>query len=127
MVNEDCKQVEECLSNLKTKPLDITKTSDQSETGITSPTKSTDEKLDSIASSQSPNNQLQTIINSKKRIINRYFDELSQTYVQSHNKDLKDFNLKGTQPLVLDHIRSTVKKITNYTELRSIASVNYNA
>ncbi|CAF0951716.1 unnamed protein product [Brachionus calyciflorus] len=133
MVNEDCKQVEECLSTLKTKPdqllkLDNKSNDQQQLTSITSPTKSTEiNPIENIQSPQSPNNRIQTILNNKKRIINRYFDELSQTYVQSHNKDLTDFNLKGTQPVVLDHIRSTVNKITNYTELRSIASVNYNS
>ena len=43
---------------------------------------------------QSPN-KFQTILTNKKRIIHRYFDELSQTYVHSHNKDFKDFNLRG--------------------------------
>lgn len=144
MVNEDCKLVEECLSTLKAKP-ELIKTSKpdtaqqpEAEIIAISPTLSNQEtqKIETTISTtsatttalpQSPTNQIQTLLNNKKRIINRYFDELSQTYVQSHNKDLKDFNLKGTQVGVLDHIRSTVNKITNYTELRSIASVNYNS
>jgi hypothetical protein len=41
------------------------------------------------------NAKFQSILANKKRIIHRYFDELSQTYFQSHNRDLKDFSLKG--------------------------------
>ena len=46
-------------------------------------------------SPSSPHNKLQTILTNKKRIIHRYFDELNQTYVQAHNKDWKDFHIKG--------------------------------
>ena len=42
-----------------------------------------------------PKNNITNILTNKKRIMNRYFDELSQTYAQAHNKDLKEFNLKG--------------------------------
>jgi hypothetical protein len=49
------------------------------------------------ASPATNENKIQSIIASKKRIVHRYFDELSQTYVQAHNRDLnmKDFNIKG--------------------------------
>jgi hypothetical protein len=44
---------------------------------------------------ESSSQKFKTILSSKKRIIHRYFDELSQAYVESHNKDLNDFNLRG--------------------------------
>ncbi len=80
---------------------------------------------------QSPTTDLKmkTILNTKKRVIHRYFDELSQTYMQAHNRDL-DFNVKSAgQPAqsVLNQVRSTMSKITNYSEFRSVASVNYNS
>ena len=72
--------------------------------------------------------KVQTLLASKKRVIHRYFDELSQTYMQSHNRDFKDFNVKNSSgPVVLDKMRSTMSKITNYSEFRCIASVNYNS
>ena len=47
------------------------------------------------ATSNNSPNKVQTILTNKKRIIHRYFDELSQTYLQSHNRDFKDFSLRG--------------------------------
>jgi len=44
-------------------------------------------------------NKLQSVLSSKKRIIHRYFDELSQAYVQCHNRDLKDFSIKGKKKI----------------------------
>ena len=45
---------------------------------------------------QSSPNKIQSVLSGKKRIIHRYFDELTQAYIQSHNKDLKEFNIKGS-------------------------------
>lgn len=96
---------------------------------------------------------MQTILAKRKRIIHRYFDELNQNYVQAHNKDWKDLNIKGknahpildltiidsfyllilcfyldsSQSVVLEQMRSTVSKITAYSEIRCLASVNYNS
>ena len=49
------------------------------------------------AAAAASESKIQSIIANKKRIVHRYFDELSQTYVQAHNRDLnmKDFNIKG--------------------------------
>ena len=33
--------------------------------------------------------KIQSILANKRRIIHRYFDELSQAYIQSHNRDLE--------------------------------------
>jgi E3 ubiquitin-protein ligase RFWD2 len=90
---------------------------------------------------QSSDQKMQSILNTKKRVVHRYFDELSQTYVQAHNREYKDFNLKGTSNpsaiavsgsnqhnnSALDQIRQTVSKITHYNEFKNIASVNYNS
>jgi WD40 repeat protein len=71
--------------------------------------------------------KMRNILNTKKRMIHRYFDELSHTYMQGHNQDT-DFTLKdSSQQVVLDRVRSTMSKITAYTEFRSVASVNYNS
>lgn len=51
--------------------------------------------LTEASTSSSPQNKIQSILTNKKRIIHRYFDELNQTYVQAHNKDWKDFHIKG--------------------------------
>jgi E3 ubiquitin-protein ligase RFWD2 len=152
MVNENCRQVEENLANLKAKPELITKLDQQQKISTsTSPSiKSVSElhidestPIAAIKSSNELNTQqiepsssksspvkIQSILACKKRIIHRYFDELSHKYVQSHNTDLKDFNLKdrtkGSQSIVLDQIRDTVSKITTYSEFKCIASVNYN-
>ena len=40
---------------------------------------------------------------------------------------IKDCTKGTTQSIVLDQIRDTVSKITTYSEIRSIASVNYNS
>ena len=48
-----------------------------------------------IVKTQSSPARFQSILANKKRIIHRYFDELSQAYVQSHNKDYNEFNLRG--------------------------------
>jgi hypothetical protein len=50
----------------------------------------------SSSSKKSTRTRLVSILNHKKRIINRFFDELNQTYSQAHNKDLKDFKIKGS-------------------------------
>ena len=82
--------------------------------------------------------RIQSMLATKKRIIHRYFDELSQTYIQLHNRDIDQFELhnhqqqrvdrtkSSSQSLVLDKLRNSVSKITTYSEIRSIASVNYN-
>ncbi len=44
----------------------------------------------------SSSDKLKSVLASKKRIIHRYFDELSQAYVQSHNRDFTDFNRRGS-------------------------------
>lgn len=54
-----------------------------------------EDQLNSQCQPKTSINNMTTILTNKKRIMNRYFDELSQTYAQAHNKDLKDFNLKG--------------------------------
>lgn len=38
---------------------------------------------------------MQGILSKRKRIIHRYFDELNQSYVNAHNKDWKDLNIRG--------------------------------
>ena len=48
---------------------------------------------------QSPGNKMQGILSKRKRIIHRYFDELNQSYVQAHNKDWKDLNIRGKTSL----------------------------
>ncbi len=49
---------------------------------------------------QSSPNKIQSVLSGKKRIIHRYFDELTQAYIQSHNKDLKEFNIKGSSKIL---------------------------
>lgn len=99
--------------------------------------------------------RIQSALNGKKRILHRYFDELSQTYINSaHNRDFKSPG-SPTPPLalpaipsanespaassyssatrssgnasVLNKIRSTVSRMTTYNQFKSIASVNYNS
>jgi E3 ubiquitin-protein ligase RFWD2 len=110
MVNEDCKKVNDNLLKLKT-----TKNPEN-------------EDNSSFTTSSSPT----TIISNKKRTkVHCHFDELSQSYIQSYNRDLtlKEFNIKDctkNSSIILDKIRETVNKITNCNEMKCIASVNYN-
>lgn len=92
LLEEDCKQVEENLASLKNNSIEPEQTVEQ--IGDVTPSTSTDTKTNTEA------NKLQSIIANKKRIVHRYFDELSQTYVQAHNTDLKDFNIKGNKSLL---------------------------
>lgn len=80
-----------------------------------------------------PNNsaKFQSELSAKKRIIHRYFEELSETYTSFHNKDFSEINGRDmedrtrTHGVVLERIRETISKITSYTQLKCIASVNY--
>ena len=62
---------------------------------------------------QSSPSKIQSILANKKRIIHRYFDELSQAYIQSHNRDLKDFNIKGISKLMLE-IHCSIALTSNF-------------
>ena len=102
MVNEDCKKVNDNLIKLKT---------------IKNPE---NEDNSSTSTSSSPT----TVISNKKRTkVHCHFDELSQTYIQSYNRDLtlKEFNIKDctkNSSIILDKIRETVNKITNCNEMK---------
>ncbi len=64
----------------------------------------------------SSSDKLKSVLASKKRIIHRYFDELSQAYVQSHNRDFSDFNRRGSQHS--QHLFQTLILHPNSTKLR---------
>jgi E3 ubiquitin-protein ligase RFWD2 len=77
----------------------------------------------------SPNSKnLQLILANKKIIVHRHFDELTQIYVHSHDKDLKDFNVKiSSTESVVDKMRKTVNTLTKFRDIQCVASVNYNS
>jgi len=138
LINEDCKQVEDCLDTMHEKGKDLMKLSTNDECKITATnevtaatgTSSKDELAapTTDAIDLSPTHKMQSLLLKRKRILHRYFDELNQSYIQAHNKDWKDLNIKDTsQSVVLDQLRTTVSKMTTYSEIRCLASVNYNS
>lgn len=140
VLNEDCKHIEENLSTLHTiVPLDDqtvgqstgeiahhssdTASADNNAPTTTSNLENASKKLDS--------EKFNSVLASKKRIVHKYFEELSQSYIQSYNRDFKELNIidttkRSASSKVLDQVRETVAKITNCNELRCIASVNNN-
>jgi len=68
----------------------------------------------------------------RKRILNRYFDELRDTYLKFHNKDFEELLIDCTKnspntnnSKVLEKLREIVSKVTDYSQFKCLASVNY--
>jgi len=125
MINEDCKLIEQQYD------ANISITNDTDDQALSAMGTTTQNEV--LEHLRTP--KIQSLISNKKRIIHRYFDELSSVYIQYHNKEIEEANsrdctTKGTPSSsksknVLDKIRETVSKITDHTQIRSIASVNY--
>lgn len=97
---------------------------------------------------------VQSLLVSKKRILQRYFDELSQNYISAHNRNFQEtesfsesagsagssgFGSSGNgesggcapaanrcSSSVLDEICKTVSHITGCSEIKCLTSINYN-
>ena len=81
-----------------------------------------------LDSSFSIASKLQAQFSARKRILNRYFDELSDTYLKFHNKnfdELIDCTKNNNNSAVNDKLREVVSKITEFSQFKSIGSVSY--
>ncbi len=98
---------------------------------------------------KSNSNIVKTIVGEKRRIINRYFDELSEVYARFHNKDFKDYQVQkvdtvpttptsiGSSPSMADakaratsssvvtQVRDVISKITDYQRFKTLTTINY--